>query len=297
MAVSPTYGKGTDAATYTNDVSTYYDMIFKVARQIFRGINTTDYLDTFDKGMVQNGKTIEEAVVKLAASQAFNAAGNNLLARQDPDIAVRYYKTWTKKSFKTSVSDEEIRSVLIGGNSPMSLAGEIVNSLYEGDRQERYEDTRGLIAWGATQNIFVKVGEDIAADNYKGILGAVKDTVSGMKFVNDEFNSGGVRRATFESDIVVLMPYKIKNAMDVNELAAVFNLDKAEIKNKIIDIDSGNNIYILDKNAILRYTRLNEMRDFYNAENLVMNYYLHTERLYAISPLFDGAYITTTPAA
>ena len=126
MSVNPNYGKGVGAADYENDVSAYYSMIYKVARQIFRGIKTTDYLDVFDKGMIDNGKTLEEVVVKLAESSAFNASGNAVTVRTDPSIAVQYYKNWTKKTFKTSVSDEEIRSCLVNGRSPMELGGEIV---------------------------------------------------------------------------------------------------------------------------------------------------------------------------
>ena len=68
----------------------------------------------------------------------------------------------------------------------------------------------------------------------------------------------------------------------------VFNLDKAEIRNRIIEIDSTDNIvYIVDRNAILDYTRLYEMVNQLNADGLFYNYFLHVEDLFAISPLFD----------
>ena len=54
-----------------------------------------------------------------------------------------------------------------------------------------------------------------------------------------------------------------------------------------------------DKNAVLDFTRLYEMLNQLNAEGRFWNYYLHTDRLYALSGLFDACYIkvaNTAPA-
>ena len=98
------------------------------------------------------------------------------------------------------------------------------------------------------------------------------------------------------------MPYQLKNKLDVEELAGVFNLDKAEIKNRIIETDTGIEsgsyyIYVVDKHAVLDFTRLYEMMDEKNADGLFWNYYLHTERLYALSPLFDACYVKVVAQA
>ena len=62
-----------------------------------------------------------------------------------------------------------------------------------------------------------------------------------------------------------------------------------KFKERIIEIDSGDNIYIVDEFAVLVYTRLYQMATMpYNADNLSKNFVLHTDRLYAISPLFDA---------
>ena len=90
------------------------------------------------------------------------------------------------------------------------------------------------------------------------------------------------------------MSYKMKTALDVDELAGVFNLEKERIDAKIIEIDDDDNyIYVLDERAILDYTRLYEMVDELNADGLFRNYYLHISDLFAISPLFNTYCIVT----
>ena len=114
-----------------------------------------------------------------------------------------------------------------------------------------------------------------------------------MSFVNANSNAKGIEKSTPKEDIYIVMPYSIKNAIDVDELSGVFNLSKAEIENKIIITDSTDKyIYVVDKNAILSFTRLYEVKSQENAQGNFWNYFLHTERLMAISPLFDATFFT-----
>ena len=118
-----------------------------------------------------------------------------------------------------------------------------------------------------------------------------------MQFVNDKYNVAQIKKKTNAEDIYIIMPYTLKNKLDVEELAGVFNLDKADIKDKIIEIDTEADldgfqyVYIVDKYAILDYTRLYEMLNQLNADGRFWNYFLHVERLFGISPLFDAGYL------
>ena len=306
MAVTATYGQGILPANLTYDVNESYAMVEKIARQVIRNVVTEDHLAVFDKLPVDKGTTIEEAIIKLVEAQA-SADGSTVCAPIDTTnlIAVRYYKNWTKTQFKTRVSLDEIRKVMDTDGNVEAIAERIAGTLVESDKQDKYEKVKGLFKYGVGSSdpvvaaTFVDINKGTPIDcstdgGYKKLLKTIKNTVSGMKFVNADFNTGGIKRMTLASDIYIVMPYKIKNAIDVDELAGVFNLSKAEIEGRIIEIDEGDNIYIVDQNAILDYTRLYELTSFWNGEGLFTNYWLTTERLYALSPLFDGCYISVT---
>ena len=315
MAVVPTYGNGVVGTDYEpTTIAEYGEMIGKIAYSVIRENTTKDHLAVFDKMPVDKGDTIEQAVVKLAESLAYNKEGLDALKRENSEkFAVRYFKDWTRGKFKKTVDISEIRKVLTGDKDVSDISSKIVSSMTEGDKQEKYENVRDLLKWGrqtadgGTGNVLVKA-ETVAFDetnnsiNYKGTLIALKDAISGMKFVNTSFNSIQLKRRTREEDIYILMPYQLKNRIDVQELAGVFNLDKAEIKDRIIEIDTGIEngayyIYVVDKHAILDFTRLYEMMDEKNADGLFWNYYLHVSRLYALSPLFDACYIKVATQA
>lgn len=286
--VNPNYSNGVNSSDYTPEINTIYPLVEKVARQILSEVEVSDRLAVFNKEPVDKGTTIEEYVVKLAQSTAYNPEDTNPFGIVNPDIAVKYYNDWTHKVFKTTVYDNEIRRVLLADGNVGKVSASIVASLSKGDIYEKYLATRGMFKY-MFDNDYITKGQQLLKTDYTGILKAIKNTVSGMNFANADYNKAGIVRETPKDRIFIIMPYQIKNAIDVEELAGVFNLDKAEIKNRIIEIDEGDNIYIVDEFAILVYTRLYEMATMpYNADNLSKNFVLHTDRLYALSPLFDS---------
>ena len=63
------------------------------------------------------------------------------------------------------------------------------------------------------------------------------------------------------------------------------------------DVDDSNEIdsedtfiYIVDRNAIIDITRIDEMMSQKNAKGLFVNYFYHVEDMMTICPLFDACY-------
>ena len=304
MAVNNNFAPGKTGAEYQpNTYAELGDMIGKIAYQFIRQIEAKDPLSIFDKMPITNGDTIEQAVIKLVESQTYDKTGANALKRDTTvKMAVRYFNNWERRKYKTTVDISELRKALVSTSSAESVASNLVSVLSQSRIDEKFQNVKKLLKWGTTAGSLgsgTTVLKDVGAVNkaadgtldYKGILKKIKDTVKGMTFVNTTFNTAGLRRRTALEDIVIVAPYTIINAIDVDELSGVFNLSKAEIRDRLVEIDSDDTyIYIVDKNAILDFTRLYEMANEKNADGLFYNYYLHVEDLFAISPLFDACY-------
>ena len=311
MAVDNNFAPGKTGAEYQpNTYAELGDMIGKIAYQFIRQIEAKDPLSLFDKMPITNGDTIEQAVIKLVESQAYDKTGANALKRDTAvKMAVRYFNNWERRKYKTTVDISELRKALVSSSSAEAVASNLVSVLSQSRIDEKFQNVKKLLKWGTTAGPLgsgTSVLKDVGAVNkaangtldYKSILKKIKDTVKGMTFVNTTFNTAGLRRRTMLEDIVIVAPYTIINAIDVDELSGVFNLSKAEIRDRLVEIDSEDTyIYIVDKNAILDFTRLYEMANEKNADGLFYNYYLHVEDLFAISPLFDACYFDYAKAA
>lgn len=313
MAVVINYGAGQSSSGYSPNDYEEFGMIGKVAMQIIRGVEGKNPLSVFKKMPVDNGDTIEQAVVKLVDATAYDPTGAGALTRDDRvKMAVQYFKNWSRFTYKTTVDIAKVRKVLLADKGAGDIAERLVSELSQSRIHDEFQNVKGLLYWGTTYDSWAYVAntsllvkkDDVdlvdGKTDYKGILKQMKDLVKGMQFVSTAYNRAGIKRSTKEEDIIIVMPYTLKNAIDVDELAGVFNLDKAELRNKIIETDDTEHkyVYVLDKNAVLDFTRLYEMADQKNADGLFWNYFLHVEDLYALSPLFDGCFFEydTTPA-
>lgn len=314
MAVATKYGYGVNSDNYEAAINATYKMAEKIARQVIRNVTTQDRLALFNKEPINNGTTVEEVVVGLLEAQGYSGNVTAFANKATANLYVKYYSDWTRCKFATTVDEKEIRKVMLSENPAETLANKITSALVESDKQDKYERLLGLFDYASKvpttgdpdyqsgntdPRAMVKIGTAIdlsAEDGYKKLLTAIKNTISGMKFVNTTFNKAGIKRATFADDIVMLMPYKVKNALDVNELAAIFNLEKDKLDAHIIDVDTDGKVYIVDRNAILMLTRLYRMTSWFNPDELYMNFWLHVERMYAISLLWDCCFIEVTNA-
>lgn len=303
MAITKTMSNGVTYSNYTPNQYSDFEMIGKIAQQVIRNVNAKNPLSMFDKMPITNGDTIEQVVVGLVSEKVYDSTGASALSRiVSNNLAVRYFDDWTRTKFDYTIDIAKARKVMAEGKSASDLTEKMVASLVESDVHSKFVSIKALLKWGATLNGGSTPLKDLgtvygngSVIDYKAVLKKIKDTIKGMQFVNDDFNTAQFERSTDKNDIYIAMPYTLKNAIDVDELSGVFNLDKAEIKDRIIELDTTDDIvYVLDQNAVLVYTRLYEMADQKNADGLFWNYFLHVERLYALSPLFDGCFFEVT---
>ena len=305
MAVSNVFSSGIGGADYNPNVYEQYgNMIGKLAKSFIRNVLAKNPLAVFDKGRIENGDTIENVVIGLLESAGYDDA--HALANQgEGNIVAEYFKDWVYKRYSVTLKPMTLRKVRPENavEDVSSIASRIVGSLDQSAEHDYFKAFKEMLKWGATTGSYGVSGTALVskgsidalngAPNYKAILKKIKDLVDDMSFVNANSNAKGIEKSTPKEDIYIVMPYSIKNAIDVDELSGVFNLSKAEIENKIIITDSTDKyIYVVDKNAILSFTRLYEVKSQENAQGNFWNYFLHTERLMAISPLFDATFFT-----
>jgi len=161
-------------------------------------LQTTDHLAVFDKMPIDKGTTIEEAVIKLVEAQA-RATGSTVVNKIDTSnlLAVRYFKDWTQTQFKTSVSIDEIRKVVLADGNVEAIAERVVDTLVQSDKQDKYEKVKGLFKYGvgnstaqpAIEATFVDINEGTPIDcsaegGYKKLLKVLKNTVSIPQVLN-----------------------------------------------------------------------------------------------------------------
>ena len=285
----------TGSTTVPSDVSNVYSMAYKFARSSIENVTSVNPLDAlFNKGRVDYGVNIEEAVIELLQKGTYDENAVNVFAASDPTFAVRFYKDWSAGQFSTTVRLNEIRKMLARGlgerNTAEIVAEKIVSNLTESDSFDRYKNEKGVLT--ALQNAIYIAGTAQSASTYDELLTKIRNTVDEFQFINSKYTLAGIANRTPLADIFIVMPLNVKNGLDIVKLANMFNMEKADLLAKILVTDETDNaVYILDRRAVFQYNRLLDLTEQFNAKALLTNYWYTVDDLYGYSPLFKVTYI------
>lgn len=300
------FNRGT--TTLSPVYSTNYAAIEKIAAQkIYGAMGINDIFSWMDRGEIGNGTTLEEMLFALITGQDVNLAtmnGANVDAPAYNGPAVRYYQEWTTRQYKTTISDEQIRKILLAGTSEevanSRLAAIAVGQLSESSGNDDYQYSKGLYADAVAGGNCIALDSNsygTTENDIKAVTLILKNAIKKMQFVNGDLSKAQIAYRVPKTRIHLIMPYQYANAIDVNWIAGVFNIDKAEIDSKLTVYDgaaNGDNVYVCDELAYTKLVRLNRLTSRYIEDGLYQNYWLTTDKLYASSPLFKNAYVAVT---
>lgn len=286
----------TGSTSIPADASSVYSMAYKFAKQIIESVSSVNPLDElFNKGKIEYGKDVEEAVLELLQKGQYDENAVDLFVASDPTFIVRWYKEWSSGQFSTTVRLNEIRKILARGlgerNTAEAVAEKIVSNLTESDSFDRYKNEKGVLR-ALVEAIYLANKSAGTASTANELLKKVRDVVDDFQFINSNYVLANIENRASLDDIRIVMPYNIKNAIDIDAMAYMFNMEKADLLAKIVVTDETNNyVVIVDKRAVFQYNRLLELTDQWNGKALLTNYWYTVDDMYGYSPLFKATYI------
>ena len=296
MPITPINGQNTFPAT----ANTFLAAVETIAHQNVRAVESTNKIeDAFYEYEVKDGKVIEEAVIAMAARQAFVPTPNGVqpdLSPLDPALYIRYFNNFEENQFKVSKRPDEIRAVIAKGMSEEELAAEILATLTAGEGDYDYSQMRAII-----EDIVTPVGIDASTALFggdspvsaKGIMYALRVMFNAIKGTNTIGLGVGIstKQGVPVEDIRIAISENVLALIDMVELASLFNLSKEEVLGKVVMLPydsnyTGTRILVYDRKALGRATRTFE----YGQDNLQLarytNFGLTTSRAYFYNPLF-----------
>ena len=135
------------------------------------------------------------------------------------------------------------------------------------------------------QTISVGFDNGSTGSRAKNLVTAIKKNIIRLETMGKNFNNAEINTFTRKEDMVLVIGSDYATDIDINLLATAFNLDKAEISTRIIVVDElpvlkgTKNVkpicVLMDKDYIVDYTTLYEVRQFENANTLTTNLFYH----------------------
>lgn len=277
-------------------------LVNKIGLTMVSGFDATNELAVFVGPMLEYGDTIEDIFVEAQTGQVFDPKNENPFGQKKPSIKVEYHKQDRQMQYKATISKQQLKSAFNKASGLADLITQITSSMYSSKEHDDFVMTKELIVnnfknAAAASKVDVPMIKDKPGENAKAILKEIKRYISNIKFVTNKYNNQKVLTKTPLESMCLLIHKDIKLEIDTEYLAGLFNMDKADIGSRIIEVDNFNNnteigAVLLDMRGIRINPTLYESDTIYNPEGKYYNIFLDAWAIYSMAKYRNIIYFT-----
>lgn len=282
------------------------------------------------KGILEYGESMEEIFVGLAKPYQFDPikAEDRVFRRRIPDVQATFHTMNYQKFYPTTVSQEQLSQAFLSFEGVTELISRIIEQVVTGANYDEFLVMKYLIAkvalGGGIYSVTVPV---VTADNARTVTTQMVSYAKKLTYMKSDYNARGVKTHTKIDELYTILTSDISSLFDVEVLALSFNMSKAELLGRQIEVDGFGEfdtdrlalifeddpytIYepftsaeleelekiqglMIDKNWFMIYDNLaGYMTQIYNPEGLNWNYFYHTWKTFSVSPFSNAVLFTS----
>ena len=269
-------------------------------------------LREFKKRRLEYGNTIQEMIPKWIRAHSYVDDAEDVFKMARPDARAWYHSQNRRDRYDITINDTELRTAFTNAEGLNRLVSSIMAVPINSDEYDEYRIMLELIAiyeqkWGFFKHALSAAPTDESTG--KEFLQALRMYAGKLRFPSTTYNNNSIPDIPIfvdPSDLMLLVTPETQAALDVQTLAGLFNIEKAEIQYRTVLVDQ---FPLPETNCVALLTT----RDFfvcqdteyrntsvYNPKTLSTNYFLHHWGIYSVSPfvpaiMFMAGGTTTTP--
>ena len=284
----------------------------------------------FKKGFLEFGETIEEIFVNIAKPFQFDpaVAETDVFKREIPDVRSAFHIMNYQKYYKTTISNDQLRQAFLSWEGITDLIARIVDSMYTGANYDEFQTMKYMLARYILEGRMYPVTiQAVTSANMNSIVSSIKGISNKFEFLSGAYNPAGVKTYSVKNDQYMLVNSDFDATMDVEVLAAAFNMSKAEFLGHRVLVDSFGRLdttrlaklfandpnyeeidssdlelldsipaVVVDRNWFMVFDNFNNFTEQYNGQGLYWNYWYHVWKTFSVSPFANAAlFVPGTP--
>ena len=241
-----------------------------------------------------------------------------LLQKYEADTKVQYMTLNSDLQYPVTVTRHDLKKAFTSWADLDRFIDQLSNSLYNGAYIDEFRFTKNLVGSAYSYGgVRVQTVSAISSEaTAKAFVKAARNLFLGFQVPSTSYNAwaqaGGygdpITTWSNPEDIVILIRNDVRTELDVDVLAAAFNMDKATLLGNMLAVDNfdvydDEGIKRFDGSAILAliadksWFKIKQqdmyLDEFYNANNRTWQYYLNVTKMYQYS-LFANAVVLAT---
>ena len=294
-------------------------LVNKLVYSQFESMTFNNPLRVLEGDRIPLGYAGEHVYANPAQARGFNVndfAG--LLIKYEADVKVEYHTVNSDVQYCVTIARQQLKKAMTSWDNLAEFITQLSNSLYNGCYIDEFRWTKNIISGAFKENRaqYEKITAVTSEATAKAFVEKARELFLNFQLPSTEYNAwaknGGAGRPittwSRPEDIVLIIRNDVRSKIDVQSLAAAFNLPYADFLGNVITVDNfdaydddGTKVFdgsaivggIFDKSFFKIKTQDMYMENFYNANNRTMQYYLNVIRMYNMSLFANGVIFAT----
>lgn len=297
-------------------------LINRIAATQFEVKYFNNPLRVLEGDRVPFGHAVQDIAVNKIAGRKFNVEDfAGLLAKYEADVKVQYLEVNSDIQYPVTITRAKLQKAFLSWDNLNSFIDEITNEMYNSAYIDEYNQVRALVTEAYLNNrVQIQTVSAVSDEaTAKAFTEKARELFLNFQAPSSSYNAwakvGGAGRPiitwTNPEDIVIIIKNSVRAKLDVQSLAAAFNVEYATLLGNIISVpdfdiynDDGTKhsdgsaiVGILCDKAFFKIREQDrDFSDFWNPNNRTWQLYLNIVKMYATS-LFANAVVfaTSTP--
>ena len=266
-----------------------------------------------DEGVMEYGKSIEEYFFDIIKGKSFgentaSSEAGEVLEKVDMSnmVKVQYYNENFRHKYKITISDAQLKGAFRTSQGLDGLIRGLIQGVINSFVQDQYLLCRNALCNTVTKEEVITGYNDLSENEQaKAINKLLRALADRFNFVSNKFNTGGLNTFSTYDDMIIFVTPETKAMIDVELLADTFNMEKADVRQKIKLIDSfvttdskgvssvDNNTLamICDKKTVRKWTTQDSTGTMHNPNGLYYNTFYHKWGVVAGCPYVNAVKI------
>ena len=301
-------------------------LVNRIGRVILTSKSYQNPWAMFKKGFLEFGETIEEVFTNLAKPFQFDpaVAENEIFKREIPDVRSAFHVLNYQKFYKATVSQEQLRMAFMSWDGVTSLISSIVESMYTAANYDEFITMKYLLCKRMVSGEMYWANPSGSQIPTKDIVKSLRNYSNLLTFLSADYNLAKVYNSTIKDDQYIIIPSSVMSDIDVDVLAAAFNMNKVDFMGHVVLVDSFSNLdttrlnelfkddptyrafneleieslklvaaVLVDTDFFMLFDNLQNFTENYNGQGLYWNYFYHVWKTFSTSPYANAVLFTT----
>lgn len=269
-------------------------LINRIGMTILRTGTLKNTLKKFKKGSLEYGQQIQEVFTDIIESKQYDLEESveKLYEINKPNVEQIFHEENRRDFYPISISSENLKKAFVSWDDFGNFISNIMQSVINSAERDEYLYTRLLLDSYYADGSFTVVSTpeiDGNASSTRQFIKAIRTYATKLSLPTGsrEYNAQGVMTSTPMENIHLFITPELQAEIDVDVLAAAFNMGKADFLGQITVIDEFASPEIqaimVDEDWFRIYDTNIEMRSQENARGLYWNYFYHVWQVLSAS--------------